>query len=64
MCVHSYLKQMLVGQVVSGVEFKYEYMVDSCLPPAVGVDAWKIETNRQDGQRTDFTQRKFFILLF
>lgn len=37
------LKQMLVGQVVSGVEFKYEYMVNSCLPPAIGVDAWKIK---------------------
>ncbi len=36
---------MLVGQVVSGVELKYEYMVNSCLPPTVGVDAWNIKTN-------------------
>lgn len=32
---------MLMGQVVSGVQFKYEHMVDACLPPAVSVDAYK-----------------------
>lgn len=37
------LKQMLMGQVVSGVQFKYEHMIDACLPPAVSVDACKTE---------------------
>lgn len=35
-CPH--LEQVLVGEVVSWVELKYEDVVDSCLPPSVRVD--------------------------
>lgn len=50
LCVHVYLKQMLMGQVVSGVEFKYEYMVNSCLPPSVRVNSWN---TKKINQKTD-----------
>lgn len=42
------LKQMLVGQIVSGVELKYEHMIDTCLPPAVGVDAYKTKVGLEE----------------
>lgn len=49
MCESFDLKQMLMGQVISGIEFKYEDMINSCLPPAVGVDPWKMK-KREDNQ--------------
>lgn len=33
------LKEMLVGEVIPGVELKYEHVVNACLSPAVCVDA-------------------------
>lgn len=38
-----YLKQMLVGQVVPGVQFEYEHVVDPSLPPAIRVNAQQEE---------------------
>lgn len=40
---NSYLKEVLVGEVVAGVELEDEHMVDPRLAPAVRVDAQQEE---------------------
>lgn len=44
----AYLKKMLVGQVTARIEFKYEDMIHSSLPPAIGVYAKEKEELYQE----------------
>lgn len=43
-----YLKEMLMGQITAGVEFKDEDMIHSSLPPAICVNAKEKEEFYQE----------------
>lgn len=58
LCV--YLKKMLVRQIVSWIEFKYENMVNSCLSPPICVDACR--TNSQTKSQYCVLDRKIYVI--
>lgn len=41
--LHPHLKKVLMGQVITRVQLKYQYVINPSLSPSVGVDAQKEE---------------------
>lgn len=52
-----------MGEVVAGIELEYEHVVDSGLPPAVGVDPQQEEEfDEQEAAPIDAHQRPHVLL--
>lgn len=63
--ISSYLKEMLVGQVIARVELEYEDVVHTSLSPAVRVDAQQEqELNEQKTTSINSYQRPDVICSF
>ena len=58
-----YLEQVLVREVVPGVDLEDEHVVDSGVPPAVGVDAQQEEElDEQEAAAMDPHQRPHVLV--